>query len=254
MIKGNFTLLERGRLPSAKVPRTPRRINSRTDRPCAAACAFSFRYKGVGISTVVRTACFFTKRFSHKRHKYGTTLVSRARFSSTPSAASSQLHQALILSTKQLHPIPLHIRNANDQTLPDRSRCPGHRIKCHGNISRVEQTVQLRPARPKLLCHHLLRFLLLAHGLLQLPSHHTFDSGRLDFLPDSFFVQKTVERRPTIIRFLAFLSCVHWSFFDTERAYQIRYIKYYVILVFPVGYCFTNFRGTFGGCKKITTR
>jgi hypothetical protein len=34
-----------GRWPSTRVTRTPKRISSRIDRPCAAACALSFRYK-----------------------------------------------------------------------------------------------------------------------------------------------------------------------------------------------------------------
>jgi len=33
----SLTLPERGRLPSTMVNRTPKRISSRTDRPCAAA-------------------------------------------------------------------------------------------------------------------------------------------------------------------------------------------------------------------------
>src|SRR6516162_5502292 len=54
-----------------RVTRTPERISSRIDRPCAAACSLSLRYKEAGISTVVRTACSFMDGLSHECHKYG---------------------------------------------------------------------------------------------------------------------------------------------------------------------------------------
>jgi len=65
-IRGNLILRERGRLPWTRVTLTPKRISSRMDRPCAAACSLSLRYKEAGISTVVRTACSFMDGLSHK--------------------------------------------------------------------------------------------------------------------------------------------------------------------------------------------
>src|SRR5271169_878057 len=45
------------------------------DRPWAAACSLSFRYIGVGISTVVRTDFCFMQILCHVCHKYGNILA-----------------------------------------------------------------------------------------------------------------------------------------------------------------------------------
>src|SRR5579859_3537199 len=45
-------------------PSDPARTNSRTERPLAAACSFSCRYRGTGISTVMRIeSCFIAQLF-----------------------------------------------------------------------------------------------------------------------------------------------------------------------------------------------
>lgn len=70
-ISGKRTSFAFGRRPANKVACTPARISSRTERPCAAACSLSRRYRGAGMSTVVRTASGFMLAFSHECHKYG---------------------------------------------------------------------------------------------------------------------------------------------------------------------------------------
>jgi hypothetical protein len=81
--------------------------------------------------------------------------------------------------------IRFHVRNAKDHALAEDAGCASDRIERHGNISRIEQTIELRSAGAKLLRHRLFRFLLLPHGLLQLPRQQPLDGDRLgaDFLP-----------------------------------------------------------------------
>jgi hypothetical protein len=54
----------------------------------------------------------------------------------------------------------------------------------------------LRLTSAKSLCHHLIRLLLFPHNHFKLPSQHTLDGGRLDFLPDSFFILKLSKLDP----------------------------------------------------------
>ena len=71
-ISGNCTLFGRGLCPLRSTIRTPASTSSRTELPLAAACSFSRRYRGAGMSTVVRTDSGFTSRLWHTRHKYGS--------------------------------------------------------------------------------------------------------------------------------------------------------------------------------------
>src|SRR5476649_1202146 len=70
-MSGNRTLLGRGRWPCRSTLLTPARTSSRIEWPRAAACSFSLRYRGAGISTVVRTDSCFIVRLFHFCHKYG---------------------------------------------------------------------------------------------------------------------------------------------------------------------------------------
>jgi len=62
-----------------------------------------------------------------------------------------------------------HVGYANDQALAERFGCTCNRIERHRDVPWIEQAVQLRPARLKLFCHRLFSFLLVPHGLLELP-------------------------------------------------------------------------------------
>ena len=63
-------------------------------------------------------------------------------------------------------PFRLYISDADDQAFAKCRRCPRDCIECYRNITGVEQTVQLRPARAQLFCHRLLGLLLFAPNTL----------------------------------------------------------------------------------------
>src|SRR6202046_5801121 len=67
-------------------------------------------------------------------------------------APATSTPRTIDLARCALPPLPLHIRDPNHHPLPQRSRCPRNRIQRHRHIPRIKQTIQLRPARPPLLC------------------------------------------------------------------------------------------------------
>src|SRR5580704_121317 len=70
-MSGNRTLLERGLWPCKRTVLTPASTSSRMKKPLAAARSFNLRYRGRGMSIVVRTDSSFIERLFHVCHKYG---------------------------------------------------------------------------------------------------------------------------------------------------------------------------------------
>jgi hypothetical protein len=83
---------------------------------------------------------------------------------------------------RSLRSLCFHVGHAKDYTFTKRPRRGSDRIQGHGYIPGIEQPIQLRPARVKLLRHRLLSLLLFLHGLFQLPRKHPLGGDRLDFL------------------------------------------------------------------------
>jgi hypothetical protein len=84
--------------------------------------------------------------------------------------------------------LSLHIHNMNDDALTERPGCASDGIERHGDISRVEQTIELRSASVKLFGHGTFCFLLFVHGLFELPCQHAPDGRRFGFLANPFFL------------------------------------------------------------------
>src|SRR2546427_10348483 len=61
-------------------------------------------------------------------------------------------------SELQLCALGFHIGNTNDDALAKRLGCPRDRIERYRDVPRVEQAIQLRPARVELPCHRLVAF------------------------------------------------------------------------------------------------
>src|ERR1700739_1065870 len=81
---------------------------------------------------------------------------------------------------RSLRSLCLPVAHANDYTFTKRRA--SDRIQGHGYIPGIEQPIQLRPARVKLLRHRLLSILLFLHGFFPLPRKPPLDGDRLDFL------------------------------------------------------------------------
>src|SRR5438874_10315631 len=69
---GTLTRAERGCLSLTRLTRRPKRINSRTERPCAAACSLSLRYKKPGYQPLSERLALSSLALSDRCHKYGT--------------------------------------------------------------------------------------------------------------------------------------------------------------------------------------
>jgi hypothetical protein len=63
-----------------------------------------------------------------------------------------------------------------------------------------------------MLRRRLFSLLLFLLSLLELPCHHPRNGDRLDFLPNPFFFEKTIERGTTRSRSFAFFRVVGASF------------------------------------------
>src|SRR5438034_7317613 len=147
-------------------------------------------------------------RLSDDRHSQ----TSRNRCLRHPRASVPPRNRALdTASEMQLCALGFHISNTNDEALTKRLGCPRDRIERYRDVPRVQQAIQLRPARVKLPCHRLLGFSLFLHGLFELPSQHPLDCDRLDLLPNPFLFEKTIERGPTAVRSLSIFPYAHCS-------------------------------------------
>ena len=85
-MSGNRIPLERGLWPCKRTLLTPASTSSRIEEPLAVACSFNFRYRGRGMSTVVRIDPSFIKRLLH----VPWALHRRLRLTTSKSPALSQ--------------------------------------------------------------------------------------------------------------------------------------------------------------------
>lgn len=97
----------------------------------------------------------------------------------------------------------LGVGDTDDEPLAEGTRGAGDGIQSHGDVARVKQAIQLRPAGTKLPGHGLLCFLLLVHGSLELPGQNALDGNGLDFFANAFLLQEAIEGGPAVVQSLA---------------------------------------------------
>jgi len=111
----------------------------------------------------------------------------------------SSLRSGACVRTCTARRVRVRIHHIQDDPFPDRPGSPAQRPNGDADISRIQQSIDLRAAGPQLSRHCIFRDALLLHGVFQLPCNDPLDSDSLSLLENSFLLEKAVECGTTVI-------------------------------------------------------